>query len=71
MRVRLSRARQLIAAATALPLIVGAGFGVLVSTSGARAETCEDAVGLAVLSSPLAPWKGAPVARHFRHGKAA
>jgi hypothetical protein len=36
-------------------------FVVLVSAVGARAETCEDAVGLAVLPSPLAPWTGAPL----------
>jgi hypothetical protein len=60
---RLSAARQFAATAvTALPLIAGA-FCV----SAANAETkgssssCEDAAGLAVLTSPIAPWKGAPL----------
>jgi hypothetical protein len=46
-------------------LIAGAFLAVFFPAVGARAEsqstTCEDAVGIAVLSSPLAPWKGAPL----------
>src|SRR4249919_3857666 len=55
-------ARQL-AAASALSLIAGGFFAFLFSATDARAETalgsCEDAAELAVLPSPLAPWKGA------------
>jgi len=47
---------------TALLLIAGALF---VSVVGAQAKgpsgSCEDAARLAVLSSPIAPWKGAPL----------
>lgn len=50
---------------TALSLIAGAFFGFLFSVADARAEgtfgACEDAAELAVLSSPTAPWKGAPL----------
>ena len=46
---------------TALSLMTGAIFAVLVVTESARAQNCDAAVGLAVLSSPLAPWKGAPL----------
>ena len=57
--------RQFAAAVTASLLIAGAFLVVLFPAVGARAEsqsaTCEDAVGVAVLSSPLAPWKGAPL----------
>jgi hypothetical protein len=57
-------ARQL-AAASALSLIAGGFFAFLFSATDARAETalgsCEDAAELAVLPSPLAPWKGAPL----------
>jgi len=59
---RLVPARQFASAATALLLIAGALF---VSPGDARAQgpsgACEDAAGLAVLSSPIAPWKGAPL----------
>ena len=41
--------------------MTGAIFAVLVVTGSARAQNCDAAVGLAVLSSPLAPWKGAPL----------
>jgi hypothetical protein len=45
--------------------MTGSFFVVLLSAVGARAETqsgiCEDAAELAVLPSPLAPWKGAPL----------
>ena len=53
--------RRFAAAMTALSLATGAFFAVLFSAVGARAETCEDAAGLAVLSSPFVPWKGAPL----------
>ncbi len=53
--------RRFAAAMTALSLATGAFFAVLLSAVGARAETCEDAAGLAVLSSPFVPWKGAPL----------
>jgi hypothetical protein len=50
---------------TALLLIAGACFVFVSSAADARAEglsgTCEDAADLAVLSSPIAPWKGAPL----------
>src|SRR6185437_10358986 len=53
------------AAARALLPVASACFAVLVAASPARAQTqagsCEDAAELAVLSSPLAPWKGAPL----------
>ena len=46
-------------------LIAGAFFLLLFSAADARAQgspgTCEDAAELAVLPSPLAPWKGAPL----------
>ena len=54
-------ARLFTASTTAKLLMAVAFFAVLFSAAGARADTCEDAVGLAVLSSPLAPWRGAPL----------
>jgi hypothetical protein len=46
-------------------LIAGAFFSVLFSVSDSRAEgppgSCEDGAGIAVLPSPIAPWKGAPL----------
>src|SRR3974390_1770757 len=55
-------ARQLTAIVTALLLITGA---FCYPTVGAQAESrssiCDGEVGLAVLASPLAPWKGAPL----------
>jgi hypothetical protein len=58
-------ARQFAAAVTALLLIAGAFFVFLFSVVASRAEApsgiCEDAVDLAVLPSPIAPWKGAPL----------
>jgi hypothetical protein len=48
-----------------LSLIAGAFFFLLFSGADARAEQsirgCEDANEIAVLASPLAPWKGAPL----------
>src|ERR1700687_4518808 len=65
MRAQLFRATRLTTAVTALSLMTGSFFVVLLSAVGARAETqsgiCEDAAELAVLPSPLAPWKGAPL----------
>ena len=62
---RLLPARQIAAAATALSLIAGALFVFLLSGVEAQAKgppgACEDAAQLAVLASPLAPWKGAPL----------
>src|SRR2546421_4254368 len=62
---KLSRARRFAAARTVLKLIAGACLVSLVSAMDSRAEgasgTCEDAAELAVLSSPIAPWKGAPL----------
>ncbi len=58
-------ARRFAAALTALLPVAGAFFIVLVSAVDVRAEApsaiCEDAAGIAVLPSPLAPWKGAPL----------
>jgi hypothetical protein len=58
-------ARRLAAAATASRLIAGACFVLLVSVVDSQAQSptrsCEDAVELAVLPSPLVPWKGAPL----------
>src|SRR5262249_37279105 len=63
---QLFQIRQFAAAAlTATLLIAGAFFVVVFSGMDARAEgplgLCEDAAELAVLPSPLAPWKGAPL----------
>ena len=59
------RARRFAAAAPAFLLITGAFFGFLFSVVSARAagaaDPCEEAAGLAVLSSPIVPWKGAPL----------
>jgi hypothetical protein len=58
-------ARLCTAAATAPLLIAGAFFAILFSVGDSRAQgpvgTCEDAAELAVLPSPIAPWKGAPL----------
>jgi hypothetical protein len=48
------------AAVTAPLLIAGALFTFSVAPAQAKG-TCEDAAELAVLSSPVAPWKGAPL----------
>jgi len=64
-RAQLHSARQSAAAATALLLIAAAFFVFRFSVVGARAQGlsggCEDGAELAVLSTPLAPWKGAPL----------
>ena len=58
-------ARRFTAAVTASLLIAGAFFVFFLSVVDSRAQgqigTCEDAAELAVLSSPIAPWKGAPL----------
>ncbi len=58
-------ARQFAAAATAFLLIAAALLVCIFASGEARAEgffgTCLDAGDLAVLPSPLAPWKGAPL----------
>ena len=58
-------ARQFAAAVTALSLVAGAAVVFLFSVVDSRAEapfgSCEDAAELAVLPSPVAPWKGAPL----------
>src|SRR5271165_2032700 len=58
-------ARRFSAAVTAWLLIAGACFVFLFSAEGALAQapagTCEDAAELAVLPSPITPWKGAPL----------
>jgi hypothetical protein len=52
-------------AGTALSLIASAFFAFLISAGESQAQglfgTCEDAADLAVLPSPMAPWKGAPL----------
>ena len=59
------RARRVAAAASALSLIATAAFAFLVPAKHAQAQgpsgACEDAADLAVLPSPVAPWKGAPL----------
>lgn len=61
-------------AARILFFIVVASFGLLSSVLDSRAENaakrCEDRVGLAVLSSPIKPWKGAPLRVVFAAEKA-
>ncbi len=57
-------ARHFAAAATTMAPIAGALF-ILFSAGDSRAQgprvSCEDAAELAVMSSPIAPWKGAPL----------
>ena len=53
-----------LAAAKALLLTAGALFVLALSAADSRAAApggCEDAAELAVLPSPIAPWKGAPL----------
>ncbi|MPZ37212.1 MAG: hypothetical protein GEU95_03980 [Rhizobiales bacterium] len=58
-------ARPFATAVTAFLLIAGASSVVLFSAGDALAQgpagACEDAVELAVLPSPIVPWKGAPL----------
>src|SRR5580700_8623511 len=62
---RLLLARRFAAAATAQMLIAGAFSVFLLPLAGARAENssggCEAALEVAVLPSPIVPWKGAPL----------
>jgi hypothetical protein len=55
--------RRFAAGATAASLsIAGACFALLLSVSDVRAQgACEDAAELAVLASPVTPWRGAPL----------
>jgi hypothetical protein len=59
------RTRQLTAAGTALLPIAGVCFILAFSAAESRAQaasgSCGDAAELAVLPSPVAPWKGAPL----------
>jgi hypothetical protein len=58
-------ARRFPAALAASFFIVGSSFALLLPATDARAAdssgACADASGLAVLASPVAPWKGAPL----------
>jgi hypothetical protein len=57
-------ARRFPAAATALLLVASAFSAMLLAAGSARAEGssgCEEQAQIAVLPSPLAPWKGAPL----------
>jgi hypothetical protein len=58
-------ARRFAAATTALLLLAGAFFVLLLPPAEARAAGliggCEDAAAFAVLPSPIAPWRGAPL----------
>jgi len=58
-------AHRFAAAATASLLVAGAFIGAVFSATDSRAQGasggCEDAAELAVLPSPLTPWKGAPL----------
>ena len=60
---RLIATRRFAAAVTALSLSAAALFAF--ATAGAQAETaggpCDDAAEIAVLPSPITPWKGAPL----------
>ncbi len=59
------RARQFAVAVKASLLIAGAFFAVLssaaVSQAQAQAGGCTDAAEIAILPSPISPWKGAPL----------
>lgn len=64
MRALLFEARQSAPAVRASLLIVAASCAFLFAVADARAEGatgCEDVSEVAVLSSPMAPWKGAPL----------
>src|SRR6266566_4865078 len=60
---RLVPTRRFAAAVAALLLTAGAlvAFSVADAQAQAQAATCEDGDELALLPSPLAPWKGAPL----------
>ena len=63
--IQLFLARQLRSAITASLLVAGAFFIFLSSADESRAQgssgACEDAAEIAVLPSPMVPWKGAPL----------
>jgi hypothetical protein len=63
--IKLPLARQFAAAVKASLPVAGALCVFLFSVVGSQAQgpfgTCEDAAELAVLPSPIAPWKGAPL----------
>jgi hypothetical protein len=46
---------------TAALAVAGACFASFSPVAHAQAQTCDDAADIAVLPSPLAPWKGAPL----------
>ena len=56
-------ARRSVAAVTAVLPVAGACIALLFSAAAAHAQAgaCADAAEVAVLPSPLAPWKGAPL----------
>ena len=64
-RAPLFPARPFAAAATALLPVAAACLAFLLSTTDSQAQgsagVCDDAAELAVLSSPVAPWRGAPL----------
>ncbi|MEZ5788498.1 MAG: hypothetical protein R3D62_18915 [Xanthobacteraceae bacterium] len=66
--------RLAVTVAVKLLPIVAAIFGLLLSAGDLRAENpanrCEEAAGLAVLDSPVAPWNGAPLRVLFAVEKA-
>jgi len=57
----LFQARRFAAAATASLLVAGAFFASPWSVGEAQAKGSCDELDVAVLPSPLAPWKGAPL----------
>src|SRR5262249_5956208 len=63
--IHLSKTCRFAGAAAAFLPIAGASLVLLFSAVDARAQApsgaCEDAAELAVLASPVAPWKGAPL----------
>jgi len=60
---RLLRTRRFSVAASTVVLAAWAQFGLMMSLGAANAQgsACEDAAELAILPSPIAPWKGAPL----------
>jgi hypothetical protein len=61
----LLQARPFAAAGSALSLIAGALFVLMLFAGSSPAESqvgaCQDANEIAVLPAPIAPWKGAPL----------
>jgi len=58
-------ARRFAAVVTASLPIAGATFALLFSVAGSQAQSrsasCEETAQVAILSSPVAPWRGAPL----------